>query len=109
MIWVMLGLRLLELIPNHFVFENLEQPLGNLQTETKRTEQSQGSVRHPFYNTGHGANISVVGLLQDLGGEPFIVQHFDPQNNTVFFVLHWATRIEADTPSDISGYVPLLY
>ena len=41
----------------------------------------------------HANNMARIGVVQEIGGGPFIVQHEDHQD--VFPVLHWASRLEA--------------
>ena len=44
---------------------------------------------------GHKKAMSTVGMLQDLGGEPFVIQHSDPDNDEEFELCHFASRTTA--------------
>ena len=67
------------------------------------TKEGQFACKQHHFNSERGdqasvddrrASIEHVGLLQDLCGGPFLVQHPDYAKNDHFLVLHWATRLE---------------
>ena len=67
------------------------------------TKEGQFACKRHHLNSERGdqasvddrrASIENVGLLQDLCGGPFLVQHPDYAKNDHFLVLHWATRLE---------------
>ena len=67
------------------------------------TKEGQFACKRHHLNSERGdqasvddrrASIENVGLLQDLCGGPFLVQHPDYAKIDHFLVLHWATRLE---------------
>ena len=67
------------------------------------TKEGQFACKRHHLNSERGdqasvddrrASIENVGLLQDLCGGPFLVQHPDYAKTEHFLVLHWATRLE---------------
>ena len=42
----------------------------------------------------HKKNMQTVGMLQDLGGEPFLIQDQNPERNENFDLCHFASRAE---------------
>ena len=73
------------------------------------TSKGQFAIKRHHHNAlrgdassveAHKISMKTVGMLQELGGEPFLIQGLDPSDNKTFLACHFASRCEG---FDVAG------